>query len=143
MNKTYTATIYHNPKCGTSRNVLKVLQDASYDVTIIDYLSKGWNLDELKSLLQEAGLTAKMALRINKTPAVELGLTEEGVTEEDILIAMLENPILVNRPIVKTNLGVKMCRPSEEVLSILEVWPAGPYFKEDGELMIDKDGNKK
>lgn len=132
------ATIYHNPGCGTSRNVLKVIQDSGYQVEVIEYLQTGWNRAELSTLLEEAGLTPKSALRVSKTPAESLGLTADNVTDEQVLEAMLAHPILVNRPLVKTNKGVKMCRPSEQVLSLLETWPQGPYYKDDGEMMIDE-----
>ncbi|SET65103.1 arsenate reductase family protein [Thorsellia anophelis] len=138
MLKEYKATIYHNPACGTSRNVLKVMEDAGYQVEIIEYLKTGWNKEVLTSLLEQAGLTPKSALRVNKTPAESLGLTAENVKEKQILDAMIQYPELVNRPLVKTDRGVKMCRPSEQVLSLLEIWPQGPYYKEDGEMMIDE-----
>lgn len=142
MTQELKATIYHNPACGTSRNVLKVMQDAGYEVEVIEYLTVGWQKSQLETLFKHAGITAKEALRTSKTPAKELGLTEVGVTEEAIINAMIAEPILVNRPIVVTSKGAKMCRPSEQVLSLLDVWPKGPYFKSDGEMMIDAQGNR-
>ena len=91
-------------------------------------------------LFAAAGLSPRNALRETKSPARELGLLEDGVSDEVILTAMLEHPVLVNRPIVCSAKGVKLCRPSEAVLDLLETWPAGPFYKEDGELLIDEKG---
>ena len=159
--------IYHNPECGTSRNVLAVIRAAGYDVEVIEYLSVGWERERLSYLLQAADLTPRQALRTTKSPAAELGLLDESVSNEAIFELMLEHPILVNRPIVciprteyektaslSTELGddsgdtenaqeiVKLCRPSEAVLDILPVWPKGPFFKEDGTPLIDQDGKR-
>lgn len=132
--------IHHNPECGTSRNVLKIIQDAGYQPEVIEYLQQGWTRPQLLALFASAGLTPKTALRVSKSPAKELGLLEEGVSDEQLLAAMLQYPILVNRPIVCTVKGVKLCRPSEAVLSLLDNWPQGPYHKEDGEMLIDEKG---
>ncbi len=137
-----TVTIYHNPACGTSRNVLAVIEAAGYQPTIVDYLTTGRTLDGLLNLFADAGLTARQALRETKSPAREMGLLEDGVSEERILAAMLAEPILVNRPFVVTPRGTQLCRPSERVLDLLDTWPAGPFYKEDGELMIDAEGNR-
>ena len=137
-----TVTIYHNPACGTSRNVLAVIEAAGYQPTIVDYLTTGWTLDGLLTLFADAGLTARQALRETKSPAREMGLLEDGVSEERILAAMLAEPVLVNRPFVVTPRGTQLCRPSERVLDLLDTWPAGPFYKEDGELMIDAEGNR-
>lgn len=134
--------IHHNPNCGTSRNVLKTIRDAGYAPTVIEYLDTGWSRPQLLALFAAAGVTPKEALRVSKSPAKELGLTEEGVSDAQVLDAMLEHPILVNRPIVACRKGVRLCRPSEAVLDLLEQWPAGPYEKEDGSLMIDAQGNR-
>lgn len=134
--------IYHNPDCGTSRNVLAVIEAAGYQPEVIEYLKVGWTADVLRTLLAEAGLTPRQALRTTKSPAAELGLLDDGVTDEQIFEQMLEYPILVNRPIVVTPKGTMLCRPSETVLDLLEVWPKGPFLKEDGTEMIDAGGNR-
>lgn len=137
-----SVTIYHNPDCGTSRNVLAVIQAAGYTPVVVDYLATGWTRDQLVKLFSDAGLSARQALRETKSPAKELGLLEPGVSDERILSAMLSEPILVNRPFVVTAKGSRLCRPSETVLDLLERWPAGPFHKEDGELMIDAQGKR-
>ena len=137
-----TVTIYHNPECGTSRNVLAVIEAAGYEPVIIEYLKTGWTIDQLLKLFADAGLTPREALRETKSPAKELGLMEPGVSDERLLSAMLEEPVLVNRPFVVTPKGTKLCRPSETMLDLLDKWPAGPFYKEDGEVMIDAEGNR-
>lgn len=135
-------TIYHNPACGTSRNVLAVIEAAGFQPEIVDYLQTGWQANQLTQLLADAGLTPREALRETKSPAKELGLLNPGVGDDVIFATMLTDPVLVNRPIVVTAKGTKLCRPSETVLDLLEKWPAGPFQKEDGELMIDAEGNR-
>lgn len=132
--------IHHNPNCGTSRNVLAIINAAGYDPILIDYLNEGWTKSQLLALLAAAGLKPSEALRKTKSPAMELGLLEDGLSEDHILANMLEHPVLVNRPIVCTRKGVKLCRPSEVVLDLLENKPKGPFYKEDGGLLIDEDG---
>ena len=134
--------IHHNPACGTSRNVLQVIRDAGYDPVVIDYLKEGWTRPQLQALFAAADLTPRQALRTTKSPAQELGLLDESVSDDALLDAMLEHPVLVNRPIVCSPKGVKLCRPSEQVLELLEQWPAGPYYKEDGEMMLDEQGKR-
>ncbi|GAC22544.1 arsenate reductase (glutaredoxin) [Paraglaciecola mesophila] len=134
--------IYHNSACGTSRNVLKIIQDAGYQPEIIEYLDEGWTRPQLLGLFAAANLTPRGALRTSKSPAKELGLLDESVSDDTILAAMLEHPVLVNRPIVCSEKGVKLCRPSEAVLDLLEKWPKGPYKKEDGELIINGMGER-
>ena len=134
--------IYHNPDCGTSRNVLAVIQAAGYTPVVVDYLTTGWTRELLLTLFTAAGLTPRQALRETKSPAREMGLLEDGVGDEAILAAMLTAPVLVNRPFVVTDRGVKLCRPSETVLDLLAQWPQGPYAKEDGSLMIDAGGRR-
>lgn len=134
--------IHHNPECGTSRNVLKVIEASGYTPIVIDYLKEGWVKPQLLALFAAAGLTPRSALRETKSPAKELGLLEDNVSEEVILDAMLKYPVLVNRPIVCTAKGVRLCRPSEVVLDILDKYPPGPFFKEDGTLMIDEQGKR-
>ncbi len=134
--------IYHNPDCGTSRNVLAVIEAAGYKPEIIEYIKIGWEEEQLRQLLKTCGLTPKQALRTSKSPAKELGLMEDGVSDETIFAAMLLHPILVNRPIVVTTKGTKLCRPSEVVLDLLDKMPPAPFYKEDGSLMIDESGNR-
>lgn len=137
-----TITIYHNPACGTSRNVLAVLEAAGYAPTIVDYLNVGWTRAQLETLFADGGLTPRSALRESKSPAKELGLLEPDISDEAILNAMLEHPILVNRPIVVTPKGTKLCRPSEAVLDLMDTLPPGPFYKEDGALMINAEGKR-
>jgi arsenate reductase (glutaredoxin) len=134
MTDPFPITIYHNPDCGTSRNTLAMIRAAGYAPFIVDYRRSGWTRRLLQSLLGEMGLTARDLLREKGTPAAELGLLDPSVTDEAILDAMLAHPILVNRPIVATPLGVKLCRPSEAVLPLLEHKPAS-FTKEDGEVV--------
>ncbi|MEI8641552.1 arsenate reductase (glutaredoxin) [Pseudoalteromonas sp. Hal099] len=134
--------IHHNPNCGTSRNVLQIIKAAGYNPTVIEYLKEGWTKPQLLALFAAANLTPKTALRVSKSPAEELGLLNENVTDEAILEAMLEHPILVNRPIVCTEKGVKLCRPSEQVLTLLAQWPKGELYKEDGEMILNAQGEQ-
>ena len=134
--------IHHNPDCGTSRNVLQIIKAAGYNPTVIEYLKEGWTKPQLLALFAAANLTPKTALRVSKSPAEELGLLNENVTDKDILEAMLEQPILVNRPIVCTEKGVKLCRPSEQVLTLLAQWPKGELYKEDGEMILNGQGEQ-
>ncbi|KPL53369.1 arsenate reductase [Prosthecomicrobium hirschii] len=132
--------IHHNPDCGTSRNVVALVEAAGYRPTIVDYLRTGWTEPQLLGLFAAAGLTPRAALRTTKSPAAELGLTDPSVEDAVILAAMLEHPVLVNRPIVCTARGVRLCRPSETVLDLLDRLPPGPFAKEDGSLLIDATG---
>lgn len=133
--------IHHNPDCSTSRNVLAIIEASGAQPIIVDYLNEGWTRPQLLALFAAAGLTPRRALRETKSPAGQLGLLEEGVSEEEILAAMLEHPVLVNRPIVASRKGVRLCRPSETVLDLLEALPPGPIYKEDGEMILDKNGH--
>lgn len=142
MSAPFPVVIHHNPGCGTSRNVLSIIEAAGYALTVIDYQTVGWTTGQLQALFAAAGLTAREALRETKSPAAELGLLVPGVTEEALLAAMVAHPILVNRPFVATPRGVRLCRPSEAVLDLLDRLPPGPLFKEDGELIIDADGRR-
>jgi arsenate reductase (glutaredoxin) len=127
--------IYHNPDCGTSRNVLAIIEASGYAPTVIEYLKTGWTRPQLLGLFAAAGLTPRTALRESKSPAHELRLLEDSVSSEAILEAMLQHPVLVNRPIVCTRKGVRLCRPSEAVLELLENYPPSPFYKEDGQLL--------
>ena len=137
-----SVVIHHNPGCGTSRNVLAIIEAAGYRPTVINYLEAGWTRPQLLGLFAAAGLTPRTALRTTKSPAAALGLLGEGVDDATILDAMLVEPVLVNRPIVCTPRGVRLCRPSETVLDLLERWPPGPFLKEDGSLLIDAAGQR-
>ena len=136
------AVIHHNPACGTSRNVLAILSAPGVDPVVIDYRTEGWTRAQLLGLFAAAGLTPREALRVRGTPAAELGLTDPATTDEAILAAMVAHPILVNRPIVCTPKGVRLCRPSEVVLDLLETLPPGPVAKEDGTPVIDAEGRR-
>ncbi|MBD3769835.1 MAG: arsenate reductase (glutaredoxin) [Rhodobacterales bacterium] len=134
--------IHHNPDCGTSRNVLAIIEASGETPVVIEYLKQGWTRPQLLGLFAAAGLTPRMALRETKSPAKELGLLEQGVSDDTILEAMLQHPVLVNRPIVCSPKGVRLCRPSEAVLDLLETLPPGPLYKEDGEMLIDESGRR-
>jgi len=134
--------IHHNPDCGTSRNVLAIIEASGETPVIIDYLREGWTRPQLLALFAAAGLTPRAALRETKSPAKELGLLEAGVSDETILEAMLTHPVLVNRPIVASPKGVRLCRPSEAVLDLLQTLPPGPLYKEDGEMIITEKGEQ-
>lgn len=138
----FAITIYHNPSCGTSRNVLAIIKAAGYEPEVVHYLDVGWSRELLSSLLAAAGLSAREALRETKSPAMELGLLESGVTAERLLKFMVEHPLLVNRPFVQTPKGTRLCRPSELVLDLLERLPLGPLYKEDGSLILDASGKR-
>ena len=132
--------IHHNPDCGTSRNVLAILRASGADPVVIDYLREGWTRPHLLTLFAAAGLTPRQALRITGTPAAELGLLDDTVEDAAILEAMLAHPVLVNRPIVASARGVRLCRPSETVLPLLDRVPSGPIFKEDGQMIMNGKG---
>lgn len=132
--------IYHNPDCGTSRNTLEFIRAAGYQPTVVLYLETGWTRPQLLGLFAAADLTPRTALRETKSPAKELGLLDPSVSDETLLDAMVTHPVLVNRPIVCTRKGVRLCRPSERVVSLLERLPSGPFEKEDGEQIIDAEG---
>ncbi len=132
--------IHHNPKCGTSRNVVAFVRAPRQEPIIIDYLKTGWTRPQLLGLFAAAGLTPREALRVSKSPAEELGLTDPDVDDETLIEAMIEHPVLVNRPFVCSPRGVRLCRPSEAVLDLLDERPKGPLFKEDGQMILDENG---
>lgn len=113
------ATIYHNPKCGTSRKTLEILQEEGADVTVVEYLNAPPSRAELERLYGRAGIGAREGLRAKEPLAQELGLTGEGASDEAVLDAMVEHPILINRPLVETEKGVRLCRPQDVVREIL------------------------
>ncbi|PHY17136.1 arsenate reductase (glutaredoxin) [Caulobacter sp. BP25] len=130
----FPITIFHNPACGTSRNVVAMVQAAGYQPKVVEYLKAGWTRDQLRDLAAKSGLSFRQLMREKGTPAEALGLLADDVAEDRILDAMIEHPILVNRPIVVTPKGAKLCRPSELVLDLLEQRPAS-FTKEDGEVV--------
>ena len=134
MSGEFPVTIYHNPACGTSRNALAMIGAAGYRPTVIEYLKTGWTREILQQLLAAMGARPRDILREKGTPAAALGLTEAGVTDGQILDAMVQHPLLVNRPIVVTPKGVKLCRPSEAVFDLLDRRPSF-FTKEDGEII--------
>ena len=137
-----SVTIYHNPACGTSRNVLGLIRNAGIEPAIIEYLKTPPSRDELKALIARMGVPVRAVVREKGTPYAALGLGDAGVTDDDLIDAMMAHPILINRPIVVTPLGVKLCRPSETVLDILPSPQRGLFRKEDGELVVDAEGHR-
>lgn len=132
----FPVAIHHNPDCGTSRNVLRIIEAAGYTPIIIDYLREGWTRPHLQTLFAAAGLTPREALREKDAAALNPGLLTASA--DDIIAAMIQHPVLVQRPFVATPKGVKLCRPdSGLVLDLLDTWPKGPFAKEDGTLLID------
>ena len=128
----FPITIFHNPACGTSRNVVAMAKAAGYEPQVIDYLKAGWTKAQLRELAKTAGVPLREFLRDRGTPAQELGLLEPTATDEAILEAMVAHPILVNRPIMVTPKGTALCRPSEKALDLLDNQPDG-FAKEDGQ----------
>ena len=130
----FPVTIFHNPKCGTSRNVVAMVEAAGYAPTVVEYQKAGWTREQLLDLAARSGLSIRELMREKGTPAEELGLMKDGVSDDAILAAMVEHPILVNRPIVVTPKGVALARPSEKVFALLETVPES-FTKEDGEVV--------
>lgn len=135
-------TIYHNPACGTSRNTLAMIRNAGIEPQVIEYLSSPPTRAELQHMIRQAGLTVRQAIREKGTPYAELGLHNPELADEQLLDAMLAHPILINRPFVIAELGVRLCRPSEVVLGILPAPQQGAFIKEDGEIVIDANGRR-
>jgi arsenate reductase len=135
-----TVTIYHNPACGTSRNVLGLIRNSGAEPRVIEYLKTPPSRDELQSLIGRMGITPRDLLRRKGTPYDELGLDDPALTNDRLLDAMMAHPILINRPIVVTPLGVRLCRPSESVLEILPDPQRGAFAKEDGEAVVGTGG---
>ncbi|ELQ6243627.1 arsenate reductase (glutaredoxin) [Cronobacter sakazakii] len=129
-------TIYHNPACGTSRNTLGLIRNSGVEPAIILYLETPPPRDALKTLISDMGISVRALLRKNVEPYQALGLDDEKIGDAALLDAMLAHPILINRPIVVTPLGTRLCRPSEEVLAILPDPQQGPFTNEDGEVVI-------
>ncbi|MCZ7836649.1 glutaredoxin-dependent arsenate reductase [Atlantibacter hermannii] len=135
-------TIYHNPACGTSRNTLEMIRNSGHEPTIIYYLDTPPTRNELIKLISDMGITVRALLRKNVEPYEQLGLDEDKFSDEQLIGFMLQHPILINRPVVVTPLGTRLCRPSEVVLDILPDEQKGSFTKEDGEKVIDETGKR-
>ncbi|MGB3291120.1 MAG: arsenate reductase (glutaredoxin) [Burkholderiaceae bacterium] len=135
-------TIYHNPNCGTSRNVLALIRNSGEEPTVIEYLKTPPSRETLVKLLADAGLSVRGVLREKGTPYAELGLADPKWTDDRLLDFIGQHPILMNRPIVVTPLGTKLCRPSETVLDILSNPQRSAFTKEDGEPVVDERGQR-
>jgi arsenate reductase len=134
--------IYHNPDCGTSRNTLAMIENAGIEPHVIEYLKTPPSRSRLASLIGRMGITPRDLLREKGTPYHELGLANLALSDDELLDAMIAHPILINRPIVVSPLGVKLCRPSEEVLDLLPSHQRGAFTKEDGQRVIDDAGKR-
>jgi len=137
-----TITIYHNPACGTSRNVLGLIRNSGEEPTIIEYLKTPPDRDTLQALIAAMGVPVRAVLREKGTPYAELELGNPKWSDDDLIGFMLQHPILINRPIVVTPLGTRLCRPSEAVLDLLPQPQRGAFNKEDGEPVVDQDGRR-
>jgi arsenate reductase len=134
--------IYHNPECGTSRNTLGLIRNAGIEPHVIEYLKCPPSRVLLQLLIARMGISVRDLVRTKETPYHDLGLDDPSITDDQLLNAMMAHPILINRPIVVTPLGVKLCRPSETVLDLLPAPQRGEFRKEDGELVVDSGGNR-
>lgn len=135
-------TIYHNPACGTSRNTLALIRNSGTEPTVILYLETPPSREVLVKLIADMGITVRALLRKNVEPYEQLGLAEETFRDDELVDFMLQHPILINRPIVVTPLGTRLCRPSEVVLEILPDAQRGAFNKEDGERVVDEQGKR-
>ncbi|CUX32991.1 arsenate reductase (glutaredoxin) [Agrobacterium deltaense] len=135
-------TIYHNPSCGTSRNTLALIRAAGIEPTVIEYLREPPTREKLSRMIADAGLTVREAMREKGTPYAQLGLDNPDLTDDQLLDAMVETPILINRPFVVTPLGTRLARPSEVVLDILPDTFNGSFVKEDCEQVLDNEGKR-
>ncbi len=135
-------TIYHNPECGTSRNTLALIRNAGVEPTVIEYLKVPPDRATLESLIARMCIRPRDLLRDKGTPYAVLGLSQDHWTDAQLVDHMLAHPILINRPIVVTPWGVRLCRPSEVVLDILPIPQLGPFVKEDGERVLDESGRR-
>ena len=136
------ATIYHNPQCGTSRNTLEMIRNAGIEPRVIEYLKNPPSREILVKMIADAGLTVREAIREKGTPFAELGLDNPALSDDQLVDAMLKDPILINRPFVVTPLGTRLSRPSEIVLDILPETHKGAFTKEDGEQVLDMEGKR-
>jgi arsenate reductase len=137
-----TITIYHNPDCGTSRNTLALIRNSGTEPEIIEYLKQPPGKEKLQALIAAMGIPARELLRKKGTPYEELGLDDGKWTDDELINFMVAHPVLMNRPVVVTAMGTKLCRPSEAVLDILPTPQIGEFTKEDGEKVIDAEGNR-
>ncbi|EOA06557.1 arsenate reductase [Herbaspirillum frisingense GSF30] len=135
-------TIFHNPACGTSRNTLAMIRNSGEEPTVIEYLQHPPSREQLAKMIKDAGLTVREAIRQKGTPYAELGLDKLSLTDDQLLNAMLAHPILINRPFVVTTNGTRLCRPSELVLDILSNPQQGTFTKEDGEVVVNAEGQR-
>lgn len=134
--------IYHNPECGTSRNTLALIRNAGIEPHVVEYLKTPPSRAMLEQLIKRAGITPRDLLREKGTPFAELGLGDVSLDDSALIDAMMAYPVLINRPLVASPLGVKLCRPSEAVLDILPAVQLGAFAKEDGEQVVDAAGNR-
>lgn len=137
-----TIVIYHNPDCGTSRNTLELIRNSGVEPHVVEYLKTPPARELLVEMIAKAGLTPRALLREKGTPYVELGLTDQSLSDDALIDAMMAHPVLINRPLVVTPIGIKLCRPSEAVLDILPDAQRGAFTKEDGERVVDATGRR-
>jgi arsenate reductase len=135
-------TIYHNPKCGTSRNTLAMIRNSGAEPNVIEYLKTPPTREQLQALIAASGLSVREVMRSKEALFTELGLADPARTDEELIAAMLAHPILINRPLVVTPLGTRLCRPSELVLDLLPQAQQGAFSKEDGETVVDAQGRR-
>jgi arsenate reductase len=134
--------IYHNPECGTSRNALAMIRNAGIEPHVVEYLKTPPSRALLESMIDRAGMAPRALLREKGTPYAELGLDDPALSDARLIDAMMAHPVLINRPLVVSPLGVKLCRPSEAVLDLIPAAQRGAFAKEDGERVIDASGNR-
>ena len=134
--------IYHNPDCGTSRNTLAMIRNSGIEPHVVEYLKTPPSRTMLEQLIERAGISSRALLRQKGTPYAELGLDDDSLADTALVDAMMAHPVLINRPLVVSPLGVKLCRPSEAVLDLLPVQQRGAFTKEDGQKVVDADGNR-
>lgn len=142
MSQQVDIVIYHNPDCGTSRNTLAMIRNAGIEPHVIEYLKTPPSRPLLQQLVARMGVSVRDVIREKGTPYEELGLSDPALSDDQLLDAMMEHPILINRPIVVSHLGVRLCRPSEAVLDILPTKQQGAFSKEDGEVVVDAAGRR-
>lgn len=142
MSHAIDIVIYHNPECGTSRNTLAMIRNAGIEPHVVEYLKTPPSRELLEQLIARMGISARELLREKGTPYQELGLEDPALSDAQLVDAMMEHPILINRPIVVTPVGVRLCRPSEAVLDILPVEQRAAFTKEDGEVVVDDAGRR-
>ena len=135
-------TIYHNPACGTSRNTLALIRASGVEPTVIEYLRSPPTRERLIELIKEMGVPVRDVIRRNVEPFEALGLAQPSLSDDQLIDAMVAHPILINRPIVVTDKGTKLCRPCEAILDLIDASKIGPFTKEDGEVVIDADGKR-